>query len=228
MHTDAAQATGKVDVSLESMGHPDMVTLVGHKIGAPKGVACLYVRHECCQEQGRSLHEGGIILLGGGQEGGRRGGTENVPYIVGMGKAAELAHQQWETNAAHMEHLRARLLHQLETHLGKDEVRPNGPLDPTLRLPNTLSLGLRHVQSGDLLAEIQTQVAASAGAACHSSTTGRAKISAILQAMQVPMEFAAGTLRLSLGPTTTPQDVDRAAAIIAREAKRQLAKSIHK
>jgi cysteine desulfurase len=92
-HTDAAQAMGKIHVTLSSMGHPDMVTLVGHKIGAPKGVAALYVRPDCLTEHDRTLPPsygtGGILLIGGGQEGGRAG-TENVPYIVGMGRAAEL------------------------------------------------------------------------------------------------------------------------------------------
>lgn len=77
-HTDAAQAVGKMNVSLETLGDVDMITLVGHKIGAPKGVAALYVRPKCCNEHGRDLRDGCVLLLGGGQEAGRRGGTENV------------------------------------------------------------------------------------------------------------------------------------------------------
>jgi len=220
-HTDAAQAVGKMDVSLESLGDVDMITLVGHKIGAPKGVAALYVRPNCCSEGGRNLRDGCVLLLGGGQEGGRRGGTENVPYIAGMGKAADIVTEQWEKNAAHMEAMRERLLSNLREKLGDDMIRPNGPLDPTMRLPNTLSVGLRGIQSGNLLANIGNQVAASAGAACHSS--GTSGISSVLIAMDVPTEFAKGTLRLSVGPTTTADDVDRAAAIIAEEAKKQIA-----
>jgi len=104
--------------------------------------------------------------------------------------------------------------------LGEDNVRPNGPHDPQYRLPNTLSVGLKNVQSGLLLSNISNEVAASASAACHSGGSG--SISAVLQAMKVPTEFAMGTLRLSVGPTTTSDDIDRAAAIIAKEAKQQL------
>jgi cysteine desulfurase len=238
-HTDAAQAAGKVSVEIDSCtdndnittsddngcGCADMVTLVGHKIGAPKGIACLYVRPQCLEENGRSLpHNHGILLIGGGQEFGRRGGTENVPHIVAMGAAAERIAVEWRDNAARMEMLRTRLLHQLRLQLGcRDEnddslVRPNGPMDPKHRLPNTLSVGIRNVHSGDLLAAVSDQVAASAGATCH----GAAGISSVLKAMQVPIEFARGTVRLSLGPTTTQDQIDRAAAILAKAAKLQL------
>ncbi len=219
-HTDAAQAVGKMNVSLESLGDVDLMTIVGHKIGAPKGVAALYVRPNCCNECGRNLRDGCVLLLGGGQEGGRRGGTENVPYIVGMGKAADIVTEEWQKNAAHMEAMRQRLLDNLTNKLGKDLVRPNGPMDPTMRLPNTLSVGIRNVQSGNLLASVGSQVAASAGAACHSS--GTSGISAVLVAMNVPIDYAKGTLRLSVGPTTTADDVDRATAIIVEEAKKQI------
>jgi cysteine desulfurase len=220
-HTDAAQAVGKMEVTLDSLADVDMITMVGHKMGAPKGVAALYVRPNCCNEHGRQLPEGrGVVLLGGGQEGGRRGGTENVPYIVGMGRAAEIVREQWQENASHMELMRQRLLDVLTRELGENVVRPNGPLDPSLRLPNTLSVGLEGVRSGELLRNIGEQVAASAGAACHSQE-GASGISSVLTAMQVPETFARGTLRLSVGPTTTSDDVDRAAAIIVREAKNQ-------
>jgi cysteine desulfurase len=219
-HTDAAQAVGKMKVTLDSLGDVDMITLVGHKIGAPKGVAALYVRPNCCNEHGRQLPVGCILLLGGGQEGGRRGGTENVPYIVGLGRAAELVQEQWQQNASHMESMRQRLLDNLTRELGPDMVRPNGPLQPALRLPNTLSVGLRNIHSGELLAKIGDEVAASAGAACHSQGTNG--ISSVLRAMQVPETYARGTLRLSVGPTTTTDDVDRAAAILAKEAQNQI------
>jgi cysteine desulfurase len=101
-------------------------------------------------------------------------------------------------------------------------VRPNGPSDPAHRLPNNLSVGLRNIHSGQLLANIGDKVAASAGAACHSKHDNDDSISAVLRAMKVPMEFAAGTLRLSVGPTTTKEDIDQAADIICQEAKRQL------
>jgi cysteine desulfurase len=129
-----------------------------------------------------------------------------------------LAGRSLQSNAQHMEQMRNRLLANLQAHLGEVNVRPNGPFNPSLRLPNTLSVGFRLIHSGDLLADIGHQVAASAGATCHSAGS----VSSVLRAMQVPDEFARGTLRLSLGPTTRATDVDRAAAIIAEGVKKQL------
>lgn len=220
VHTDAAQACGKVSVRLEDLGEPDMVTLVGHKIGAPKGIACLYVRPNCYQEEGRTLEPGrGVLLQGGGQEFGRRGGTENVPYIAGFGAACAMAQEHLSANAAHMEAMRRRLLERLTQQLEPAgvELRPNGPEDAALRLPNTLSIGLKDVHSGQLLAEVGQKVAASAGAACHSA----AAVSAVLQAMKVPGDFARGTLRLSVGPKTTAEEVDQAVAVIVKAALEQ-------
>jgi cysteine desulfurase len=223
-HTDAAQAAGKVSVDLVgALGDADMVSLVGHKIGAPKGVACLYVRPGCLEEieHNRSMHHHGghgVMLIGGDQEFGRRGGTENVPSIVGFGKAAVLACRLLTKNAEHLEAMRARLLQKLQDLLGQNMVRANGPEDPSLRLPNTLSVGLKNIRGKDLLGAIADRVAASAGATCHS--TGA--VSGVLRAMQVPEEFARGTLRLSLGPKTTAEDVDKAADIISQAALRQL------
>jgi cysteine desulfurase len=231
-HTDAAQAVGKVPVDVAvSLGGADLVSLVGHKIGAPKGVACLYVRPGCLEEDtgtdgtgtgtGRSMqHHGGhgVMLIGGEQEFGRRAGTENVASIVGFGQAAVLACRMLTKNAEHLEAMRARLLQKLQDLLGRNMVRANGPEDPALRLPNTLSVGLKNVCGKRLLAAIGDRVAASAGATCHS--TGA--VSGVLRAMQVPEEFARGTLRLSLGPKTTAEDVDQAADIISQAALRQL------
>jgi len=219
-HTDAAQAAGKVSCELKDLGFPDMVSLVGHKIGAPKGIACLYVRPQCYQEKDRSLsHSHGIMLLGGGQEHGRRGGTENTPYIVGMAVAAKMASEHLAKNAQHMEAMRSRLLSRLEDNLKDTDVvvRANGPSDPNKRLPNTLSVGLKDIHSGDLLAEISDKVAASAGATCHSA----AGVSSVLAAMQVPDEFARGTLRLSIGPSMAANSIDQAADLIARAARDQ-------
>lgn len=217
VHTDAAQAAGKVSCRLDDLGHPDLVSLVGHKIGAPKGIACLYVRPKCYEEKGRSLsHNHGILLLGGGQEHGRRGGTENTPYIVGMGVASTLASTHLAKNAKHMEAMRSHLLSQLESKLADADIQvlANGPSDPSKRLPNTLSVGLENIHSGDLLAEISDNVAASAGATCHSA----AGVSSVLRAMKVPEEFARGTLRLSIGPKTTREDIDQAVELIAKAA----------
>lgn len=237
-HTDAAQAVGKIDLRgiADVTTGADMVTIVGHKFGAPKGIAALYIRPNCFEENGRINPENGesVLLMGGGQEGGRRGGTENVPYIVGIGSAAEILLEKHDDNdglqinAIHMENMRSRLLDRitsgLETSTGQsDIVRVNGPLNGDQRLPNTLSIGLKGVQSGKLLATIGEEVACSAGSACHSSSSGSTmSYSAILKAINVPPEFAIGTLRLSVGPTTSIEDVDIAADIIVAEAERQL------
>ena len=220
MHTDAAQALGKVSCFLEDLGDPDMVSLVGHKIGAPKGIAALYVRPGCYQENGRSLdHNHGILIMGGGQEHGRRAGTENTPYIVGMAVAGAMVTKDLAKSAQHMEEMRSRLLKKLESELSGNniQVRPNGPADPKKRLPNTLSVGLENIHSGDLLAQISDKVAASAGATCHSA----AGVSAVLRAMKVPDSFARGTLRLSVGPKTMPEEIEQAAVLIARAAIEQ-------
>jgi len=268
-HTDAAQAAGKVSLSLEDDDENnggggigsgvDMVTIVGHKMGAPKGVAALYIRPGCLDDTYRSnlsndneinsagnsnvehsnsktnsnsksgilANKAGVLLLGGGQENGLRAGTENVPYIVGMGCAASLLtsktrssiYSRWEKNAMHMEAMRNRLLQNLTESLGEDIVRPNGPADASLRLPNTLSVGLRGVDSAEMLKKIQMHVACSAGSACHAQGGG---LSPVLKAMGVPELFARGTLRLSVGPTTRPEDVDKAARFIVDEVRRQI------
>ena len=174
--------------------------------------------------------------MGGGQENGRRGGTENVPYIAGLGRAADLLFEKrqspidkekelldgWKYNLQHTEAMRERLLNNLVQGLGESAVRTNGPSDPRKRLPNTLSVGIKGVQSGELLANIGNIVACSAGSACHSSGSQSMSYSAILKAVKTPPEYAIGTLRLSVGPDTTKEDVDRAAKVIISEAKRQL------
>ena len=236
-HSDAAQAVGKID--LRDLGHPkdgaDMITMVGHKFGAPKGIAALYIRPNCFNEYGRTNPEGSVLLMGGGQENGRRGGTENVPYIAGLGRAADLLFEKrqspideekelvdgWKYNLQHTEAMRERLLNNIVRGLGESAVRTNGPSDPRKRLPNTLSVGMKGVQSGELLANIGNIVACSAGSACHSSGS-HMSYSTILKAVKTPPEYAIGTLRLSVGPDTTQKDVDRAAKVIINEAKRQL------
>lgn len=207
--TDAAQAAGKVSVKLSDLGDPDMVTLVGHKMGAPKGIACLYVRPGCCKRETPLLH-------GGGQEYGMRGGTENVPYIVGFGEAARHAGLELDRNKSHMEAMRQRLVRRLFDGLG-DSMVVHGPDDKTLRLPNTLSVGFHGVESGPLLRSLRHRVAASAGATCHAA----GPVSAILRAMQIPEPLARGTVRLSLGPGTTQTDVDIASKILICGVKEQ-------
>lgn len=191
----------------------DMLTLVGHKFGAPKGVAALYVR------DGLVLPN---LLRGGGQEGGRRAGTECVVLLAAIGEAARIAREEFGPITAHMAATRQRLASRLAEALPEGSTRVNGPADERHRLPNTLSIGIRGVRSSVLLEALSTKLAASAGAACHAQ---HAAISATLLAMKVPEEYGVGTLRLSTGRHTTFDDVDRAADLIAAEAKRQWAEA---
>jgi len=213
VHTDAAQSVGKVHVDVTDLG-VDLLTLVGHKIGAPKGVGALYIR------RGLRLPN---LLHGGGQEAGRAG-TESVLLIAALGRACEIASDERPALSRHMEATRARLAQLLTEALGDASqdtsggVLIHGPADPELRLPNTLSIGLRGVRAAELLSTLSDRLAASAGAACH---TDSASVSAVLRAMGVPTEYAVGTLRLSTGRHTTMREVEEGAQLIIDEARRQ-------
>jgi cysteine desulfurase len=209
VHTDAAQSIGKVVVDVADLG-VDLATIVGHKFGCPKGVAALFVK------QGTPFVP---MFFGGGQEAGRRAGTENVLLIAAIGKAADVVKNEADGIAAHMGAMRERLLQRLIDGMGSDSIRTNGPADPAKRLPNTLSVGIKGASAISLLAALSEKVAASASAACH--TGGKQEVSAILRAMKVPEEFALGTLRLSVGRHTTPAEIDLAASLILAEAKQQ-------
>jgi cysteine desulfurase len=207
VHTDAAQAVGKIPVNVAELG-VDFLTGAGHKLYAPKGVGFLY------QRAGVQLPK---FMHGAGQESGRRAGTENVLEIVGLGKACEIAGRGLTASMSHMKAMCDRLYAFLMREV--DDVRLNG--HPTERLPNTLSVGFRNVQASALLARLDGRVAASAGAACHSD---RVSISVVLQVMKVPYEYALGTVRLSVGKMTTEGEIDIAAGEIAtavRELRRE-------
>ena len=176
-------------------------------------MAALYVRRGVQLER---------LLCGGGQEGGRRAGTESTLLISGLGAAADIVRRELPATVAHMAALRRALQRQLLEGLAAyapGTARINGPADDARRLPNTLSIGIAGVTAAALLAELSEQLAASAGAACHS---GGGAVSAVLAAMGVPREHAVGTLRLSLGRHTTLADVDRAAQLILGYVRRQL------
>lgn len=204
VHSDAAQSIGKVLVDVRALD-VDMLTIVGHKFGAPKGVAALYIR------EGTQIDR---FLCGGGQERGRRAGTENVILITGLGKAAEIAKEELPRTAQHMSRLRDLLKDLLISGVPEGTVQVNGPADLSQRLNNTLSISFRNVVSSELLSELSEELAASAGAACHSS--GGPTISSVLWAMGVPQEWALGTLRLSVGRHSTEQDVRNGAEIILK------------
>ncbi len=201
-HTDAAQSVGKIPTKVDDLG-VDLLSVAGHKLYAPKGVGALYVR------SGTSISR---ILHGAGQERGLRPGTENVLEIVGLGEAAALASRHLEKEQARLWSLRNRLQERLLAAF--PDARVNG--HPKYRLPNTLSISFPGVPS-DALLEAVPEVAASAGAACHSDSV---KISHVLEAMGLDPETAKGTIRLSVGRFTREEDVDRAAEIIQRAVKR--------
>lgn len=197
LHTDAAQSVGKVPARVDDLG-VDMLTIAGHKLYAPKGIGALYVR------RGTALEP---LIHGAGHEGGRRAGTENVPWMVALGAAAALAHATLETEAARQQTLRDRLQQLLEEKAGG--VTLNG--HPTDRLPNTLNVRFAGIDGNALLAAVP-EVAASTGSACHA---GETEPSAVLLAMGIPPAEAVGAVRLSLGRLTTEDEIERAAEALA-------------
>jgi len=198
MHTDAAQSIGKIHTDVKQMG-VDLLSVAGHKVYAPKGIGALYVRSPLAPEK---------FCFGADQEMGRRAGTENVLEIVGLGKACEIAQRDLEKNMARMKFLRDRLHEGL---LGRlFDIRLNGHLQ--LRLPNTLNMSFKDLEANRILEEIGLEVAASAGAACHSDSL---EISHVLIAMGIPIEWAKGTLRFSVGRMTTEAEIDKTIRVVA-------------
>ena len=198
-HTDAAQSVGKIPTAVAQLG-VDLLSVAGHKLYAPKGVGALYVRHPL--RPAKFCH-------GAGQEQGRRAGTENVIHIVGLGKACELAAMDMQQHMAAMRMLRDRLADSLTSAV--PESKRNG--HPGQVLPNTLSISFKGLAADRILGRVAKEVAASAGAACHSGTVN---ISHVLSAMNLQEEWAGGTLRFSVGRMTTIEEIDEAAkAVIA-------------
>jgi cysteine desulfurase len=204
LHTDAAQSLGKVPVDVNDLG-VDLLTLAGHKLYAPKGVGVLYVR------RGVKLES---LLHGAGHEGGRRAGTENVPYLVALGAACTIAKKVLPEATTRLRQLRDRLHERLRERLA-DRIVLNG--HPERRLPNTLNVSfVGHV--GSELLEKVPGIAASTGSACHE---GKVTQSPVLCAMGVPPEIGRGALRLTVGRFTTEEEVDRAAELLADAAGRR-------
>ncbi|MGB5162983.1 MAG: cysteine desulfurase family protein [Thermoanaerobaculia bacterium] len=203
LHTDAAQSVGKIPVRPDELG-VDFLSLAGHKLYAPKGIGALYIR------SGRHLDR---LMHGASHESGRRAGTENVLGIVGLGKACEIAGESLEAGGAHSRALRDRLWQGLSSRV--TDLRRNGDLEACL--PNTLSVSFRSIDATALLAEIDERVAASAGAACHSEGV---EVSTVLTAMQVPLDYAMGTVRFSVGRPTTEREVDTAVQVVAEAVER--------
>jgi cysteine desulfurase len=199
-HTDAAQTLGKYPLDIQELG-VDMLSIAGHKLYAPKGIGALFIRNGTVLEK---------LMYGADHESNRRPGTENVLEIVGLGKACEIAKRDLEKNMNHFKNMRDRLHNGLQESLPEGSFVLNG--HPELRLPNTLSLGFYKVEANTLIAQISNRVAVSAGAACHSD---KITVSKVLQAMRVPLDYAMGTLRFSVGRGTTIDQIDRAVEIIA-------------
>ncbi len=198
MHTDAAQAVGKIPTRVDELG-VDLLSIAGHKLYAPKGVGALYVR------RGTRV---GPVLLGAGHERGLRPGTENVASIVALGQACALARRDLDHEGARQRGLRDELWESLRAAI--PGIRLNG--DPARRLPNTLNVAFPGVRGSAVLAAAP-EIAASTGSACHE---GGETASAVLLAMGVDSETALGAVRLSLGRGSTREAIGIAARALVR------------
>jgi cysteine desulfurase len=191
-HTDAVQAGGSLELDVDKLG-VDLLSLSGHKLYAPKGVGALYVRR-------------GVPLLpqiqGGGQERAQRAGTENVPYMVGFARAAELAYGELEARKERFGRLRDRLVDGIMQRI------PGAYLTghPTQRLSNSASFVFDAADGESILLNLdQEGIFASSGSAC---TAGSLEVSHVLKALDLPRELAAGSLRLTTGLKTTDEEID--------------------
>jgi cysteine desulfurase len=199
LHTDAAQSVGKIPVRVEDLG-VDLLTVAGHKLYAPKGIGALYTKH------GLQLEP---VIYGGGQESGRRSGTENVANMVALGTACLLAQEQLAESQVRLQRLRDELQRLMEKYI-PDRVHLNGHL--TDRLPNTLNVSVDGVIGEEVLADTP-EIASSTGSACHEGNTDP---SPVLMAMGMSRERALGALRLTLGRWSTEEQIEEAARLLAR------------
>ncbi len=205
-HSDAAQSLGKIPVNVENLG-VDLLSIAGHKLYAPKGIGALYIR------RGIQLEK---LIHGADHEQNLRAGTENVLEIVGLGAAAQLANEHLAENENDYKKTRDYLEKLIREAI--PTIKVNG--HPEKRLPNTSSISFPKVEANTLIDRLDG-VAASAGAACHAESVD---VSAVLEAMQVPIEFAMGTIRFSTGRGTTMQDIKKAADEIIAKVKQLLPK----
>lgn len=195
-HTDASQSVGKIPIDVHDL-QVDFLTVAGHKLYAPKGIGALYIR------QGVEIES---LIHGAGHESGRRAGTENVVFAVGLGEACALAKRSMSRNEE-IRDLRNYFWEKLQTTFDKNIVI-NGNLENTL--PNTLNVSFVGQMGGDILAQVP-DIAASTGSACHS---GAVTLSPVLKAMGITEHVGKGTIRFSLGRYTTKEEIDRAVNLL--------------
>jgi len=197
-HPDAVQVPGKIKIDVKDLG-VDMFSLSAHKLYAPKGIGLLYVKRRT------KYHP---YIIGGGQERGRRGGTENVPYIIAFARAAELAMSSLHEENTRVRALRDKLEHGILT--GIKGTSRNGAKEP--RLPNTTNIAFDGVEAeGILLLLDQAGICASSGSAC---TTGSLDPSHVLMAMGLSISRARGSVRFSLGIYNNEEEVDYALKVL--------------
>jgi len=208
-HTDAVQTVGHVPVNVDEL-NVDLLVMSAHKLYGPKGVGALYVR------KGTRLVS---LVHGGGQEKKRRAGTENVPSIVGFGKAVELAGAGMDGEAGRLSDLRDRLIKGLEERI--DHIRLNG--HPTKRLPNNVNVSIDYAEGESMLLNLDLEgICVSTGSACSS---GSLEASHALLALGLSHEQAHGSLRFSLGRENTGEDVDRVLEVLPGIVRRLRAMS---
>jgi len=209
LHTDAVQTVGHIPVNVDEL-NVDLLAMSAHKLYGPKGVGALYVRKST-----RLVS----VVHGGGQEKKRRAGTENVPAIVGLGKAVELAGAELDEEARRVSNLRDRLIKGLEERI--DHVRLNG--HPTKRLPNNVNVSIEYAEGESMLLNLDLEgICVSTGSACSS---GSLAASHALLALGLSHEQAHGSLRFSLGHDNTAEDIDRVLEVLPGIVKRLRAMS---
>jgi len=199
-HTDSVQTVGHLPVDVKKLGL-DMMSMSAHKLYGPKGVGALYLR------RGIRITP---LIHGGQQEYGRRASTENVPGIVGFGKAAEIALKEIDTEAERITSLRNKLIKGLMERI--DRIQLNG--HPTKRLPNNVNISVEFVEGESLCLNLDMEgICSSTGSACSSSS---AEPSHVLSALGIPPQLAHGSLRFSLGKWTTGDEIDRVIETLSR------------
>jgi cysteine desulfurase len=201
-HCDATQSVGKMRIDLQqAYRQVDLLSFSGHKLHAPKGIGVLYIKPGTpCRP----------LLIGGHQESGRRAGTENIPYIVGLAEALELAEQHFEDEETRVRGLRDRLEQTIEARIPNVQVNGRG----AVRLPNTSNVSCHFIEGEGMLYQLSDEgICASSGSAC---TSGSLEPSHVLRAMKVPFTAVHGSVRFSLSRYNSDEDIDRIIEVFPR------------